>query len=949
MPATEPAPDLKVDQPYPGLRSFEPEEEHLFYGREAHVAQLLRRLSENRLLAVVGSSGTGKSSLVYAGLLPALHRGRLIGATSRWRVSVMRPGSAPLDNLAEALAEQGILSGDLEGVRREVGRSSLGLARATRSSNFEAGESLLLVVDQFEELFRFARERRAEDGGAEARLLVAALVETVELSTAPVYVVLTMRSDYIGDCTQFPGLPEALNRGQYLIPALTREQIRDAVEKPLRVAGARMSPQLVERLLTELGDDVSRLPVLQHALNRTFHQWKAAGAGRDITVDDYAAVGTLVGALDAHADGLLASLGDSQPWAEKVFRCLTSVEGGRKVRRPTRLDLIYKVVGAFDAESRAHVLAVIDRYSRRDDSLLVWSGKKHGAGSIVDISHECLITDWEKLGEWVETEAKAAEWYGSAAKDAVWKRRTWRDPEVSIALGFLEQGIWNEHWAARLPEAKVPLDVVMEFIQRGAAEQRQEKEGAEARRARKLDDARALAEAERRERENAQAAHALERQAREAAEMARAAEQKAREAADVNAAAQARVKRWFIAATIAATFLLLLAALSAAGYAWSRRQVVLAQEELYAAVTRELETRKKLDDLDSKLQKTALEEGAIREELQQPNPTQREDLQIRLAQLSQEMDQLNRQRTDAESRARAEVQARTQLEKQADVRKSAYVLALKRINDLETALKMAQDEAMSSAQALAELKAKNDDLQKRLSAGGLPVQAPAAGQAQGVNSYAGGSSGLPRDNRSVAQLRRATNAGDLNGMAALGLLYENGRGGLPKDDVRAVGLYRKAADGGEPLAMYRLGYMYENGRGGLPRDEPRAVELFRKAANAGFPEAITNLGFSYYYGRGGLPIDEAKAGELYRRAADAGEAMAMNNLGFMYANGRGGLPRNDAKAVELYRRAVDAENPLAMENLANQYERGTGGLKKDRAKAADLRGRAARIRSQQRN
>src|SRR5207253_1741868 len=125
------------------------------------------------------------------------------------------------------------------------------------------------------------------DGGADARLFVASLLEAADLSSAPVYVVLTMRSDFLGDCSQFPGLPEALNRSQYLIPRMTRDQVRDAIEKPLRLVDARMSGRLVERLLNELGDDTAQLPVLQHALNRTFHEFGKKGEAREIGVDDY--------------------------------------------------------------------------------------------------------------------------------------------------------------------------------------------------------------------------------------------------------------------------------------------------------------------------------------------------------------------------------------------------------------------------------------------------------------------------------------------------------------------------------------------------------------------------------------------------------------------------------------------------------------------------------------
>ena len=268
MLATELAPLVKLDLPYPGLRSFEPEEAFLFYGRKSHTEELLRRLSTNRFLAVVGTSGSGKSSLVRAGLLPALYRGFLAGGVLHWRIAVMKPGESPMANLATALAEQNIPT-------EKLTRSSQGLQQAIQDAAFGPGEGLLIVADQFEELFRFREQQK--DGGAEANLFVTSLLEAADSFALPIYVVLTMRSDFLGDCTQFAGLAEALNRSQYLIPRLTREQRREAIEKPVRLVDAVIAPRLAQRLLSDLGDDSDQLPVLQHALNRTFRKWREAG------------------------------------------------------------------------------------------------------------------------------------------------------------------------------------------------------------------------------------------------------------------------------------------------------------------------------------------------------------------------------------------------------------------------------------------------------------------------------------------------------------------------------------------------------------------------------------------------------------------------------------------------------------------------------------------------
>jgi hypothetical protein len=272
--------------PFPGLRPFEADEEIIFRGRQQHTDELLQRLATHRFLAVVGTSGSGKSSLVRAGLRPALDRGYLSGATSRWRIAIMRPGMAPIENLANALRQPEAPGAADEAKLRS---SRLGLVDTVRDAGLDPGESLLVVADQFEEIFRYQRRMLEGDGG-DASLFVNLLLTGAARPDAPIYVVLTMRSDFLGDCAQFPGLPEALSESQYLIPRLTREQRRQAIEEPLRLFGATMTPQLVEQLLNDSGDEVSDpaagaryrggapdpLPVLQHALMRTYIDWKSA-------------------------------------------------------------------------------------------------------------------------------------------------------------------------------------------------------------------------------------------------------------------------------------------------------------------------------------------------------------------------------------------------------------------------------------------------------------------------------------------------------------------------------------------------------------------------------------------------------------------------------------------------------------------------------------------------
>lgn len=188
--------------PFPGLRPFQEDEDYLFFGREGQIAELIKRLRESRFLAVVGTSGSGKSSLIRAGLVPALHRGAMVGAGANWEVVFTRPGSTPLENLARSLEQSDLYEPDADLLPRLltcINRSRVGLVDAVKQAGLEPGANFLLIVDQFEEIFRF-RNRDEESLIASAHF-IASLLEATEQSDINFYVMLTMRSDYLGDCT----------------------------------------------------------------------------------------------------------------------------------------------------------------------------------------------------------------------------------------------------------------------------------------------------------------------------------------------------------------------------------------------------------------------------------------------------------------------------------------------------------------------------------------------------------------------------------------------------------------------------------------------------------------------------------------------------------------------------------------------------------------------------
>src|SRR5258708_8001217 len=333
----------KLENPYPGLRHFETEESPLFFGRDQQIAELVARLERNRLVAVVGVSGGGKSSVARAGLIPALEGGRVGEAGARWRIVVTRPAGAPFESLTADLSKKGL---DASGLRQ----SSHGLIQMARQ--LPQDESLLVVIDQFEELFRYKDEEPVTDEARRRREIAAAeAAEFVQLLLAagryqpPVYIVLTMRSDYLGDCAEFRDLPETLNECQYLVPRLTREQRKDAIEGPL--GRTEVAPSLAQRMLNDAGDEPDQLPILQHALMRTWGQWRRSDPeqSRRIELQDYESIGGFENALDWHADELLKEV--PEKIAATIFKRLTARGRGNRERRdPATLAELWAVCAA---------------------------------------------------------------------------------------------------------------------------------------------------------------------------------------------------------------------------------------------------------------------------------------------------------------------------------------------------------------------------------------------------------------------------------------------------------------------------------------------------------------------------------------------------------------------------------------------------------------------------
>lgn len=460
--------------PFVGLRPFDSNESLLFFGRRQQTIELMQHLHQTRFLAIVGSSGCGKSSLIRAGLIPKLKAGFLVEDRDRWLIATMKPGDAPLQNLASAMLDALSLEQDEASVAEFVEAIRIAGTQAiidrSESALKAADANVLLLVDQFEEIFRFGLRTDKQENRDEAADFVSIMLGLAKQSAVPIYVAMTMRSDFLGDCDNFYGLPEAMNRSQYLVPRLTRKQRQEAIEGPIRLFGASIAPRLLDRLLNDLGDQTDQLPVMQHALMRTWENWQQNKDGPVDTLH-YEAIGTIKDALSKDADRALEAVSlDERMIAERLFQALTDTDArNRRIRRPAYLSEIELITGA----NRKQVLSIIERFQSGGRSFLSVSEDKIKGDSLIDISHESLIRQWKTLRDWVDKEAESRATYlrvvDAAVRHKANKAKLWGNPDLQIALDWREKSSPNKAWASRYSEE---FDTAMSFLNKSKRRRR---------------------------------------------------------------------------------------------------------------------------------------------------------------------------------------------------------------------------------------------------------------------------------------------------------------------------------------------------------------------------------------------------------------------------------------------------------------------------------------------
>jgi hypothetical protein len=384
--------------PFRSLQTFGPDDSWLFFGRDQETGELLARLGRAPALAVIGNSGSGKSSLIQAGLIPALRRGRFQHGgkcVDSWRIAVFRPSTSPFDYLAETLPGQ--LAPEMSAADRAQfidyckqqlpagGEALRNAIAALVAPTTQAAESthVLLVADQFEELFTLV-----PDPAMRSRYVDALLTVIRPDGAVPVRLVPALRADFYGHCLDQPNLSSCLDTNLYNVPLMGPEQLREAIQSRLALAVARAEGGLIDALLADVGAEPGNLALLEHALAQLWE--KSGGSGQTLTNDVYGEIGRLKGALGRHADAVYKGLGTDadRHLAQRIFLELVQLgEGSQDTRRRVAKEDLQHLGAREQVERMIALLA-----SKR---LVATSGQgpESPEENFVEVSHEALIRE----------------------------------------------------------------------------------------------------------------------------------------------------------------------------------------------------------------------------------------------------------------------------------------------------------------------------------------------------------------------------------------------------------------------------------------------------------------------------------------------------------------------------------------------------------------------------
>jgi WD40 repeat protein/DNA-binding SARP family transcriptional activator len=530
--------------PYRGLFAFREEDAPFFFGREAFVGRLVETVGEHPLVTVVGPSGSGKSSVVHAGLLPRLRQG------GDWAIITFRPGGQPLQALAHALLP--LLEPDLGETERLVetrkladalryGELPLSDVVARILEKHDPAAQLLLVIDQFEEVYTLCPDEECRLAFLDA--LLEPVHQPAQRSGPALALLLTLRADFWEQALAYRPLADAMQDASLILGPMTHEELGRAVENPAQKQGVSFQAGLVERILDDVGEEPGSLPLLEFALTSLWDHEKAWM----LSHDGYEAIGRVQGALTRHAETVYGRLSsDHQVAARHIFTQL--VRPGEGTEDTRRL--------AQRAELGDKAWRLVQRLA---DARLVVTGHDAAGQETVEVAHEALIAGWERLRDWMQDDRAFRAWQ-ERLRAALRGWQASKQDEGALLRGapLVEAECWLDGRPSDLRPAE------RAYIEASVASRERQSAEREAQHQRELEAAQKLAEAE-------------EQRAQEA-------EARVREQAH----ASGRLRQRAIILTVIGIVALLLAVAAGLFSIQSRRNAGQAEREAQTALSRQL-------------------------------------------------------------------------------------------------------------------------------------------------------------------------------------------------------------------------------------------------------------------------------------------------------------------------------------------------------------------------
>ncbi|MEH1949833.1 MAG: caspase family protein, partial [Nostoc sp.] len=385
--------EVKEECPYQGLKAFEAEQKQFFFGRKQVVRKILGKLAQNPFVAIIGASGSGKSSVVQAGLIPELDR-------SVWQIlPPIKPGFQPLQEL------RGVLKVFFPGAKKE----RLLWELITNEPNplpvilehLTGADKFLLVVDQFEELFTVSVAE-------EKQRFIELLTQVVEMSDSRLKVVITMRSDFLEPCSDYPSLNKLIENQLVLMPRIAGVDLRETITEPAKLQGHSVEEGLLLKILEDVGKEPGYLPLMEFALTRLWE--KRDQQKHQLTLEQYENFQGLTGALNLHAENVYFYEDYQQDcptqerneqekgWIKQIFlRLLRTGEGEKDTRqRQPKTELL--TIAGNDQEQQQALSELLDEVLVKGRLLV--AGKDEQGKAWIDLAHEALIEGWQRFQEW---------------------------------------------------------------------------------------------------------------------------------------------------------------------------------------------------------------------------------------------------------------------------------------------------------------------------------------------------------------------------------------------------------------------------------------------------------------------------------------------------------------------------------------------------------------------